>query len=255
MGENSVMKKLMEAITAVIEEGTFDVSNKGLSLQAMDSSHVALVSMCLKSDAFDPWRCDRNLSLGITFKFMSKIIKCAGANDSLVLKAEDEGDVLNMVFEAPNGERCSEFAMKLVDIDSDQVGIPETDYSAVIKMPSGEFARVCRDLSNFGESLTICVTKEGLKFSVKGDTMGNASMKFQSTGTGDDSKDVSIEMNDPCTLTFAVKYLNYFTKGGTLSDQVTLSLSQDTPLVVEYQVGDGLGYMRYYLAPKMEESE
>ena len=63
----------------------------------------------------------------------------------------------------------SEFALKLNDIDSEQVGIPETEYSAVVKMPSGEFARVIRDLSNFGESATITVTKDGLKFSVKGD--------------------------------------------------------------------------------------
>lgn len=64
----------------------------------------------------------------------------------------------------------SEFAMKLTDIDSEQVGIPDTEYSAVVKMPSGEFARVCRDLGNFGESITITVTKDGLKFSVKGDS-------------------------------------------------------------------------------------
>lgn len=36
---------------------------------------------------------------------MAKIIKCGGANDSLVLKAEDDGDVLSMVFESPNGDR------------------------------------------------------------------------------------------------------------------------------------------------------
>jgi len=68
MANNAIMKKLMDAITAVIEDGSFDVSNKGLSLQAMDSSHVALVSMCLRNEAFEPYRCDRNLSLGIQFK-------------------------------------------------------------------------------------------------------------------------------------------------------------------------------------------
>lgn len=70
--------------------------------------------------------------------------------------------------------------MKLTDIDSEQVGIPETEYSAIIKMPSGEFARVCRDLSNFGESVTICVTKDGLKFSVKGDSSNGTSNQTNS---------------------------------------------------------------------------
>lgn len=68
MSETAVMKKLLDAITSVIDDGMLEVSSKGLSLQAMDSSHVALVSMCLKNEAFDPYRCDRNLSLGIAFK-------------------------------------------------------------------------------------------------------------------------------------------------------------------------------------------
>jgi hypothetical protein len=33
------------------------------------------------------------------------------------------------------------------------------DYAAVIKLPSGEFQRVVRDLSQFGESVVISVTK------------------------------------------------------------------------------------------------
>lgn len=55
-------------------------------------------------------------------------------------------------------------------------------------------------------------------------------MKFSQTGTGDGSDDVSIDLNDPCTLTFALKYLSYFAKAAPLCEQVTLSLSQDIPL-------------------------
>jgi len=36
-------------------------------------------------------------------------------------------------------------------------------------MPSGEFQRICRDLSQIGESVVICCTKEGVKFSASGD--------------------------------------------------------------------------------------
>lgn len=36
---------------------------------------------------------------------MAKIIKCAANNDNMTMKAEDDGDVLNMVFEATNGDR------------------------------------------------------------------------------------------------------------------------------------------------------
>ena len=40
----------------------------GMSLQAMDSSHVCLVSVDLNAEGFEPYRCDRNLTLGINMK-------------------------------------------------------------------------------------------------------------------------------------------------------------------------------------------
>ena len=48
------------------------------------------------------------------------------------------------MFESPNQEKVSDYEMKLMNLDQEHLGIPETDYSAVIKMPSGEFQRVVR---------------------------------------------------------------------------------------------------------------
>ena len=63
----------------------------------------------------------------------------------------------------------SDYELKLMDIDTEHLGIPETDYSCVVKMPSAEFQRICRDLSQIGDSVVICCTKEGVKFSASGD--------------------------------------------------------------------------------------
>lgn len=59
--------------------------------------------------------------------------------------------------------------MKLMDIDSEHLGIPETDYKVIVKMPSAEFQRIVRDLGVLGDTCTISVTKEGVRFSVNGD--------------------------------------------------------------------------------------
>ena len=50
------------------------------------------------------------------------------------------------------------------------------------------------------------------------------------------------------------RYMNSFTKATPLSDRVTISLSSELPVVVEYKVAE-MGYIRYYLAPKIEEDE
>ena len=65
--------------------------------------------------------------------------------------------------------------MKLMNLDQEHLGIPETDYAAVVKLPSGEFQRIIKDLSQFGESVVIACSKEGVKFSAAG-------MLFQKLG-------------------------------------------------------------------------
>jgi proliferating cell nuclear antigen PCNA len=49
-------------------------------------------------------------------------------------------------------DRVSDFEVKLMDIDSEHLGIPDTDYAATIHMPSSEYQRICRDLSSIGDT-------------------------------------------------------------------------------------------------------
>jgi len=76
------------------------------------------------------------------------------------------------------GDRVSEYDMKLMDIDADTLGIPETDYDARITMVSGEFSRIVRDLNTLGESVRIEVSKEGVRFASDGEAaQGNILLK------------------------------------------------------------------------------
>ena len=79
-------------------------------------------------------------------------------------------------------------------------------------MPSAEFQRVIRDLSQFGESVVISCTKEGVKFSAAGD-IGTGNIKLAQTANVDKEEEaVIIEMQEPVTLTFACRYIFFYTK-------------------------------------------
>ena len=135
-----------------MQDCNFDCNDSGIALQAMDNSHVALVSMMLKAESFSPFRCDRNIALGINLTSLMKVLRCAQNEDILTLKAEDAPDVVNLVFESSDSDRLSEYDIKLMDIDQEHLGIPETEYAATISMPSAEFQRICRDLMALSES-------------------------------------------------------------------------------------------------------
>ena len=52
---------------------------------------------------------------------------------------------------------------------------------------------------------------------------------------------------DTCggSLEYSSRYLNMFTKASCLASQVSLSMSPDVPLVVEYNIGE-IGHVRYF---------
>ena len=79
----------------------------------------------------------------------------AGTVNLIIHSAEDAPDVVNLVFENSGSDRISEYDIKLMDIDQEHLGIPETEYAATITMPSAEFQRICRDLSALSESGTL----------------------------------------------------------------------------------------------------
>ena len=210
-------------------------------------------------------------------------------------------------------DRIGEYSVKLLDIDQEHLGIPDTQYDSVISMPSSEFQRICRDLSQLSESIRIEATKEGVRFSVEGD-IGKASVLMkQSSGRsiereeeseeeeqeeedGDDGEEedvkpdvngeeddvkpkdkkrknksssnknktkkvkkdvvedgVNISLQQQVSLNFSLKYLNNFTRSTPLSNRVTLSLSKDIPLLLEYEFG--AGHIRYFLAPKIGDED
>lgn len=159
-----------------------------------------------------------------------------------------------------------------MDIDSEHLGIPDTQYDAVIRMSSSEFSRIVRDLGSLSESVAIDVSKEGVTFAAQGE-IGNARLTLKqgsatgsavkvdddededqdeddeeevkpkarkrkrgesskSSGGGDGEVPVSIDLQQNVNLTFSLKYLNNFAKAAPLSNAVALHLSSEVPLLV-----------------------
>ncbi|KAF8162232.1 proliferating cell nuclear antigen, N-terminal domain-containing protein [Pholiota molesta] len=178
--EAGTLKKLLDAIKELVTDANFECNEEGIVLQAMDNSHVALVSVKFSAPAFKRYRCDRPMPLGVNLAALTKVLKCAKDDDICTLKAADEADVLNLVYEAKNSDRIAEYDMKLMDIDADTLTIPETEYDARVTLPAAEFTRIVRDLSQLGESVRIEVSKEGVRFASDGEAANGSVLLRQS---------------------------------------------------------------------------
>ncbi|RMZ79637.1 hypothetical protein DV737_g3287, partial [Chaetothyriales sp. CBS 132003] len=237
--QSATLKKVVDAIKDLVQDCNFDCNDSGIALQAMDNSHVALVSMMLKAEMFSPFRCDRNIALGINLTSLTKVLRAAQNEDILTLKAEDSPDVVNLVFESTETDRLSEYDIKLMDIDQEHLGIPDTEYAATIEMPSAELQRI----------FSIEATKDGVRFACQGDIGSGSVTVRQHTNVDKPDQDVNIQLSEPVSLTFGLKYLVNFSKATAIAPKVKLCLSQEVPLLVEYNLS-GTSYLRFYLAPK-----
>eukprot|EP00796_Vickermania_ingenoplastis_P001274 gene1274-732_t len=277
VSQASLWKRLVDCINGMVNEANFDCNPGGLSIQAMDSSHVALVHLLLRDDCFVKYQCERNSILGLNLASLTKVLKIVEGNDSLTLRHDEDSDAVTLTSENTEKTRKCEYQLKLLEIEAQSMGIPEMDYRSTVTLSSAEFAKIMRDMNVFGDTVTIAITREGVKFSSAGD-VGQGYTFLQAGGTtrtavksevkaeaqedaaqpprqftkGEGAVGVEVQMEDPITLSFSLRFMNIFAKGATLSDRVTLKFSQDTPCLVEYGI-DNVGYLRYYLAPKVDE--
>lgn len=246
------LKQIVDAIKDLVNDCNIDCTEEDISIQSMDSAHVSLVAVKLDSGAFAQYRCDRPQSLGFNTANMAKIFKMLDNDATLSLKAEDDADTLTLIFEGGKSHSIADFELKLMDIEAEQLGIPDTPYQCTIQMPAREFERIVRDLQVLGDTCTISCGKEGVRFSVSGN-IGTGNILVRADGSAEKEGDrVIIEMEEQVELNFALRYLNFFTKATSLTDRVIISMSPEVPVVVEYPIEEH-GHVKYYLAPKIEE--
>nr|CCC92773.1 unnamed protein product [Trypanosoma congolense IL3000] len=281
----NLWKRLIECINGLVNEANFDCSPGGLTIQAMDTSHVAMVYTLLRDDCFTKFQCERNSVLGLNLASLSKVLKIIEASDSLTFRHEDDSDVLTLTSENAEKTRKCEYQLKLLDIETEAMGAPDMDYRSTVTLSSQEFAKIVRDMTVFGDTVTIEIRREGVKFSSCGDVgegyallrtgsiterrvKPDVSVKNEEDDTGantgrnsnskgkDNQSGIGVEvtMEEPVTLSFALRFMNIFAKGAALSDRVSLKFAKDSPCLVEYNI-DQVGHLRYYLAPKVDDAQ
>lgn len=99
LGEGLLIKKLVDSIKDLVSDINLDVTSVGISLQAMDSSHVALVTLHLSSEGFEEYRCDKQMTLGVSISNLSKVLRCGGNEDTITLSCEEDPSKLKIKFE------------------------------------------------------------------------------------------------------------------------------------------------------------
>lgn len=250
LASSDMIKKIMLSIKELCGSVNLQCSPNGVLIHGMDTAHVSLFDVSLPPELFSHYRCEKNIFLGINLESMNKMLKMASNEDELTL-SYDDGDSLDIAFDGKNKNenRYATFKLRLIEIESDQIGIPDTEYNCKIVMPSTEFKRVIGDISVLGDSVGISVIEKQICFSVAGD-IGSGSITINQN----ENDGVTIDCIEHSSLSFASKYMLIFSKSGNVGDRVEILMSNNNPICIDFPL-EHSGHMRYYLAPKIEEGD
>lgn len=238
-------KILLEALKDLLTDTCIEFTQDGIKIIAMDTSHIVLVHMRLDADKFEYFHCEGVISIGINMLNLHKLIKTVHNNDTLTFfMTRDDINHIGIKIENSDKNSKSTYKLNLLDLDNPQISIDPTEFNNVITLPSADFQKICRDMSNVSELVEIKNVCNQLIFSCRGDFCS------QETILADNSnKDHTT--NGIVQGVFKLKYLVLFTKCTNLCNTIELYLKNDYPLIIKYSVAS-LGEIKLAIAPHCE---
>ena len=246
-------RTLMTALKDILLETNITFQKDGIRVINMDKSHTILAYLHLEHDKFEVYECDyEKIIIGVNMFHLFKLINSIDNDDTLTIYIEkddyNDGIVsyLGLKFENGDIKQCKTQKLRLIEPEPEELEVPDVKFSSVINLPSSDFQKMIRDLSNISERLEIKSIGNELIFSCNGPFATCKIRRSESDGVTE-----FIKKNEESTVIqgeFSLKNLGYFIKCTNLCNNIEMYLENDLPLVVKYSVAS-LGEIKLCLAP------
>ena len=84
----------------------------------------------------------------------------------------------------------------MISLDIEHLSIPETEYSSLITINSGEFSKICKELVQLSDSLTIATSQSNVQLKVEGQA-GSGFINLSSNDADRKEEQTIIEVEEP----------------------------------------------------------
>jgi len=252
--QSGAFRILIEALKEILTDTNLIFDSSGIKLIATDNSKIVLIHMKLHSENFEHYHCKDKLKIGINMNNLYKLIKIMNNNDILSLYIENN-DPNKLGIKIYNEDKNSQttFKLNLLDISEEEIKIPPAEFETELSLPSPDFQKLIRDMTNIGEYVDIKSVGENLIFDCKGDFAVQETI-LSETKDKDKSEglkfSVSSNPDKPIQGVFSLKYLVLFTKCTNLCNLIHMYIKNDYPLIIKYTVAN-LGDIKLCLSPNV----
>ena len=241
----AAFKSVFEVLKDIINDVNVLFDKKGMRILTLDNARVAMVDMFLPCDHFEMYSCETPIIAGLNIINTFKVLRNISGTDNTLTMEIVTNEYLDILIENAVKKSHTKTRVKLLDIDANEIEVPDIKMDITTILQSVDFQRICRDMKGLNEKGDVEITRDGAKFrvSIDGDFANQETIIecANSAFTGKISGMYSLE------------YLNNFTKATGICASVQIMQEfQNRFLVLKYNVAN-LGELIFYLATKISD--
>lgn len=245
----SEVRTLIEALKDMLIHTNIEVTPSGMLIQQIGRERVSLIHLKLNADSFQNFYCEKPMVLGVNLINLNVIFRTVQSNDILTLFiTNDNRNKLGILLQDASKNKVTRYLLDLIELEHVRHAIPDITPDSVLTMLSTDFQQTCRSLSTLTDEVEICCAGSQIEFRGKGD-FAQQITQFGETQDGVEFKSQASPQK-PVQGVFSLKKLMSFAKCTNLSSMIKISILNDNPLILEYDITD-LGHIKLCLSPKM----
>jgi proliferating cell nuclear antigen len=239
----TAFKSTFEVLKDILNDVNIYFKPEGMTIVTLDTARTSLIDMFLSADNFEEYSCDQDeIIAGINISNTFKLLKTITNNDVLKIEINSK-EYMDIEIMSESKKTNTKFQLKLLDINESKIEVPEVTMTTVTTLPSVDFQRLCRDMSNIGSEIQI--RRHGMKISFTCD--GDFANQETTIDCQEESPDIA--------GLYSLRYLNIFTKATSMCSSVQIIQENGNRfLILKYNVAN-LGELKFYLATKVSEDQ
>lgn len=234
--------KIFKAIQHTNPMVNLDITPQGINIMSMDTSKTSLVKLILSRDFFESYEAHSSSVIGIYTETLCNILQKAKKHK---LQWKTDGNILTIVCQF--ADQKTEFTLRAIDIEEDQLDIPELEDDVAVIMNPQSIKEICDVLLMCKTDVSINITNTLMQMSSNSTEFGTITHTEPIGGNRASLNNFKENVN--ILLSFhAIRSMFIFSTCG--QNECLLGFSQQMPSRLKVTLGTQ-SYLCLFVAPKI----
>ncbi|MBO3802711.1 MAG: hypothetical protein JTT11_02355 [Candidatus Brockarchaeota archaeon] len=240
-GDAKLLRSILAAVSAVVDEVTLRVDPEGLNVRALDLAEVSMVDLSLKKEAFESYEVGGEERIAFRVSDVLKLLRSTVPNEKVKIEP-----VENQLRFQVTGSFTRSFGVPIFGGESKNLPLPKVNLKNRFTVPIAIMAHLVQNGKHVSDSVKLETQEKRVTLSVKGETSS-----FNVDLLPEDGTLVDYVLVAGSTVSYDLTRLSKIVSALDFADSVKVAYDADMPLRITASFGSS-GEVNYYLAPKVE---